>query len=145
MIAIASDHAGFHYKEKVKALLTQKKLQFKDFGTQSAESVDYPDFAHAASEAISTGQCDQGIFVCGSGIGVSIVANKHKGVRAAACESVTTAALSRRHNNANVLCFGERIVGWGVAEEMINVFLTTNFEAGHHTQRVEKIHSLTGR
>ena len=145
MIAIASDHAGFHYKEKVKSLLTIMKLEFKDFGTHSADSVDYPDFAHAASEAISVGQCDQGIFVCGSGIGVSIVANKHKGVRAAACESVTAAELSRKHNNANVLCFGERLVGWGVAEEMITVFLNTNFEAGRHTQRVEKIHSLTGR
>jgi ribose 5-phosphate isomerase B len=145
MIAIASDHAGFHYKEKVKALLTRLKLDFKDFGTHSAESVDYPDFAHLASESISNGQCDQGIFVCGTGIGVSIVANKHKGVRAAACESVTAAEFARKHNNANVLCFGERLVGWGVAEEMINVFLNTNFEAGRHTRRVEKIHSLTGR
>ncbi|MFA6457707.1 MAG: ribose 5-phosphate isomerase B [Bacteroidota bacterium] len=145
MLAIASDHAGFHYKEKVKALLKQMNIEFKDFGTMTTDSVDYPDFAHAASEAISTGACDQGIFVCGSGIGVSIVANKHKGVRAAACESVTAAELSRRHNNANVLCFGERLVGWGVAEEMIKVFLQTNFEAGRHTRRVEKIHSLTGR
>jgi ribose 5-phosphate isomerase B len=144
MIAIASDHAGFQYKENVKALLTQRKIEFKDFGTHSADSVDYPDFAHAASLAVSTGQCEQGIFVCGSGIGVSIVANKHKGVRAAACESVTAAELARKHNNANVLCFGERLVGWGVAEEMITVFLNTNFEAGRHTRRVEKIHSLTG-
>ena len=145
MIAIASDHAGFHYKENVKVLLQSLNLEFKDFGTYTTDSVDYPDFAHAASEAISSGQCDQGIFVCGSGVGVSIVANKHKGVRAAACESVTAAELSRKHNNANVLCFGERLVGWGVAEEMINVFLNTNFEAGRHTRRVEKIHSLTGR
>lgn len=145
MIAIASDHAGFHYKEKVKTLLTSMNLEFKDFGTASTDSVDYPDFAHDASEAVSNGQCDQGIFVCGSGIGVSIVANKHKGVRAAACESVTAAGLSRRHNNANVLCFGERLVGWGVAEEMITAFLSTNFEAGRHTKRIEKIHSLTGR
>ncbi|MEI7906810.1 MAG: ribose 5-phosphate isomerase B [Bacteroidota bacterium] len=145
MIAIASDHGGFHYKEKVKALLLQMKLECKDFGTHSPEPVDYPDFAHAASEAVSSGLCDQGIFICGSGIGVSIVANKHKGVRAAACESVTAAELSRKHNNANVLCFGERLVGWGVAEEMITVFLNTNFEAGRHTRRVEKIHSLTGR
>lgn len=144
MIAIASDHAGFHYKEKVKALLKQMNIQNKDFGTHSPESVDYPDFVHAASAAITNGQCEMGIFVCGSGIGVSIVANKHKGVRAAACESVTAVELSRRHNNANVLCFGERLVGWGVAEEMIKTFLRTNFEAGRHTIRVEKIHSLTG-
>ena len=144
MIAIASDHAGFQYKENVKTLLTRKKIEFKDFGTHSADAVDYPDFAHTASEAISNGQCDQGIFVCGTGIGVSIVANKHKGVRAAACESVTAAELARKHNNANVLCFGERLVAWGVAEEMVDVFLSTNFEAGRHTRRVEKIHSLTG-
>ena len=145
MIAIASDHAGFHYKEKVKFLLKQLNLEFKDFGTHSLDSVDYPDFAHAASTSISNGECESGIFVCGSGIGVSIVANKHKGVRAAACESVTAVELSRKHNNANVLCFGERLVGWGVAEEMIKTFLNTNFEAGRHTRRVEKIHSLTGR
>ena len=145
MIAIASDHAGFHYKERMKSFLKQLNLEFKDFGTHSPDSVDYPDFAHAASEAISNGECEHGIFICGSGIGVSIVANKHKGIRAAACESVTAAELSRKHNNANVLCFGERLVGWGVAEDMIKVFLNTNFEAGRHTKRVEKIHSLTGR
>lgn len=145
MIAIASDHAGYHYKEHAKAFLKQLNVEFKDFGTNSPDSVDYPDFAHAASVAVSSGECDLGIIICGSGIGVSIVANKHKGVRAAACESVTAATLSRRHNNANVLCFGERLVGWGVAEDMINAFLNTNFEAGRHTRRVEKIHSLTGR
>jgi len=145
MIALASDHAGFRYKEQTKALLTELHLHFTDYGTGSAESVDYPDYAHAAAEAVSTGRADTGIIICGSGIGVSIVANKHKGVRAAACESVTAAEMSRRHNNANVLCFGERLVGWGVAEEMIRIFLSTNFEAGRHTRRVEKIHSLTGR
>jgi ribose 5-phosphate isomerase B len=145
MIAIASDHAGFHYKEKVKTFLQQMKMEFKDFGTHSSDSVDYPDFAHAAAESVASGECELGIIVCGSGIGVSIVANKHKGIRAAACESVTAAELSRRHNNANILCFGERLVGLGVAEDMVRVFLNTNFEAGRHTRRVEKIHSLTGR
>jgi ribose 5-phosphate isomerase B len=145
MIAIASDHAGFHYKEKAKAFLKQLNVEFRDFGAHSPEPVDYPDVAHAASIAVSSGECELGIIICGSGIGVSIVANKHKGVRAAACESVTAAHLSRLHNNANVLCFGERLVGWGVAEDMIKVFLQTNFEAGRHTRRVEKIHSLTGR
>lgn len=145
MIAVASDHAGFHYKEQVKTLLTKMQVPFTDFGTATPDSVDYPDFAHAAAEAVSSGVCEMGIIVCGSGIGVSIVANKHTGVRAAACESVTAAGLARRHNDANVLCFGERLVGWGVAEEMILTFLHTNFEAGRHTRRVEKIHSLTGR
>lgn len=145
MIALASDHAGFAYKEKTKELLSQLKVEFKDFGTHSSASTDYPDWAHSASEAISKGECEMGIIICGSGIGVSIVANKHLGVRAAACESSTAAALSRKHNNANVLCFGERLVGWGVAEDMIKAFLNTEFEGGRHTRRVEKIHSLTGR
>ena len=144
MIAVASDHAGFQYKEKTKEVLKSLNIQFKDFGTNSADSVDYPDFAHAASESVSKGECEQGILVCGTGIGVSIVANKHKGVRAAACESVSAVGLARRHNNANVLCIGERLVTWDVAEEMIKIFLNTNFEAGRHTRRVEKIHSLTG-
>jgi ribose 5-phosphate isomerase B len=145
IIALASDHAGFTFKEKAKEFLTALRYEWKDYGTFSAGSTDYPDWAHAASEAVSSGQCEMGILICGSGIGVSIVANKHKGVRAAACESVTASILARKHNNANILCFGERLVGWGVAEEMIISFLKTEFEAGRHTQRVEKIHSLTGR
>ncbi len=144
MIAIASDHAGFRYKEEVKELLTAEGLAFEDFGTASEASVDYPDFAHAAAEAVTRGKCDRGIFVCGSGIGVSIVANKHAGVRAAACESVEAATLSRKHNNANVLCFGERLVPWETAAAMIRAFLTTPFEGGRHERRVEKIHQLTG-
>lgn len=145
MIALASDHAGFEYKEKAKELLINQRVEFKDFGTFSKESTDYPDWAHIAAEAISKKECDLGIFICGSGLGVSIVANKHSGVRAAACESVTAAALARKHNNANVLCFGERLVGWGVAEDMITTFLHTAFEGGRHEKRVEKIHLLTGK
>lgn len=145
MIALGSDHAGFLYKEKTKTFLKSMKIDYKDFGTNSAESVDYPDFAHAVAEAVSKGEFETGIIICGTGIGVSIVANKHKGVRAAACESVTAAGLARKHNNANILCFGERLVGWGVAEEMIAAFLQTTFEAGRHTRRIEKIHSLTDR
>ncbi len=144
IIALASDHAGFAYKEKVKTLLTTLGIPFKDFGTHSANSVDYPDYAHIASEAISNGECTQGIFVCGSGIGMSIVANKHKNVRAAVCESIIAAELSRKHNNANVLCFGERLVSWETAEQMVKIFLETSFEGGRHSGRVEKIHSLTG-
>jgi ribose 5-phosphate isomerase B len=143
MIAIASDHAGFAYKEKLKGVLKELNLPYVDFGTHSPESTDYPDYAHPASEAISKGECDRGIMICGTGIGMSIVANKHKGVRAAACESVAAADLSRRHNNANVLCIGERITEWGTAEKMIKVFLETEFEGGRHERRVNKIHSLT--
>ncbi|HTR81685.1 MAG TPA: ribose 5-phosphate isomerase B [Bacteroidota bacterium] len=143
MIALASDHAGFAYKEKIKGLLTEMQLPFKDFGTHSSESTDYPDYAHAASTAISKGECDRGILVCGTGIGMSIVANKHKGIRAAACETVAAAELSRKHNNANVLCIGERLTTWDAAQSIVKMFLKTEFEGGRHERRVAKIHSLT--
>ncbi len=143
MIALASDHAGFAYKEKARALLTEMHLPFLDFGAHSNESTDYPDYAHTAAVAISHGECDRGIFICGSGIGMSIVANKHKGVRAAACETVKAGELSRKHNDANVLCLGERLVTWDEAQAIIRTFLKTEFEGGRHERRVAKIHSLT--
>jgi ribose 5-phosphate isomerase B len=143
MIALASDHAGFAYKEKTRALLTEMHLPFHDFGTRSNESTDYPDYAHLAAVSISNGECDRGILVCGSGIGMSIVANKHKGVRAAACETVEASELSRKHNDANVLCLGERLVTWDEAQSIIRTFLKTEFEGGRHERRVLKIHSLT--
>ena len=144
MIAIASDHAGFHYKERLKILLEELKMPYRDFGTDSEQSTDYPDWAHAASEAITRGECDRGILICGTGIGMSIVANKHHGVRAAVCESVTAARLSRQHNDANVLTVGERITGWESVADIVRTFLTTPFEGGRHERRVGKIHSLTG-
>ena len=143
MIAIASDHAGFHYKERLKALLEELKMPYRDFGTDSEQSTDYPDWAHAASEAITRGECDRGILICGTGIGMAIVANKHRGVRAAVCESVTAARLSRQHNDANVLTVGERITGWESVADIVRTFLTTSFEGGRHERRVGKIHSLT--
>ncbi len=143
MIALASDHAGFAYKEKAKELLTSLKIPFKDFGTQSTEASDYPDYAHAAAVSISQGECDRGIFICGTGVGMSIVANKHKGVRAAAVESVLATEFARRHNNANVLCLGERLLKWEMAQKIITTFLDTGFEGGRHERRVNKIHSLT--
>ncbi|MBM4167142.1 MAG: ribose 5-phosphate isomerase B [Ignavibacteria bacterium] len=143
-IALASDHAGFEYKEKVKQLLSSLNIPFEDFGTFSTDSVDYPDYSHKASEAITNGKCERGIFVCGTGIGMSIVANKHKGIRAAVCESVESAKLTRLHNDANVLCFGARITKLEIAEEMVKVFLSTEFEGGRHLKRVEKIYLLTG-
>ncbi|HLP16507.1 MAG TPA: ribose 5-phosphate isomerase B [Bacteroidota bacterium] len=144
MIAIASDHAGFAFKEKTKALLDALNIEYRDYGTRTPEACDYPDFAHQAAKAVSDGVCNEAIIVCGTGIGVSMVANKHKNVRAAMCTSEIAAELSRKHNNANVLCFGERLVTWETAEAMIQKFLTTPFEEGRHTPRVEKIHSLTG-
>ncbi len=145
MIAIASDHAGFPYKERLKQLLDELKVPYKDYGTPSPESTDYPDWGHAASEAVAKGECDRGILVCGTGIGMSIVANKHKGIRAAVCESVTAARLARLHNDANVLTIGERITGWESVVDIVKTFLTTSFEGGRHERRVKKIHSLTDR
>jgi ribose 5-phosphate isomerase B len=145
MIAVASDHAGFEYKEKTKALLDEMKLAYKDFGTSSKDSVDYPDYGHKAAEAVSSGECDRGILICGSGIGMSIVANKSVGVRAAECVTPEMAEVARRHNNANVLTFGERFITWETAVEIIKTFLSTPFEGGRHERRVEKIHSLTGK
>jgi ribose 5-phosphate isomerase B len=144
MIAIGSDHAGFEYKERLKKLLQESGFPYRDFGTFSSASVDYPDYAHKTSEAVATGACENGILICGTGIGMSIVANKHHGIRAAVCESVTAARLSREHNDANILCFGERLTDWETAEEIVKTFLTTPFSGGErHLRRIEKIHSLT--
>ena len=142
-VALASDHAGFEYKEQIKKLLEHLEVPYKDFGTFSAESTDYPDWAHKAAEAIVAGACDRGILICGTGIGMSIIANKHNGVRAAACESTTAARLSRQHNDANVLCVGERITGWESTADIVRTFLSTSFEGGRHERRVRKIHTLT--
>ncbi len=144
MISICSDHAGFQYKEQLKQLLDELGQKFEDRGTMSAESVDYPDYGHRVALDVSAGTADRGILICGTGIGMSIVANKHRAVRAAVCESATAARLARAHNNANVLCFGARIIGWEVAADVVRTFLSTPFEGQRHTRRIEKIHSLTG-
>jgi ribose 5-phosphate isomerase B len=143
MIALGADHAGYEFKEKIKALLTSLGYPFQDFGTNSSESTDYPDYAHSVAEAVSKGKFDVGILVCGTGIGMSIVANKHNGVRAAVVESVNAAKLAREHNNANILALGARITPWETAQEIIKTFLTTTFEGGRHQRRIDKIHTLT--
>lgn len=144
-IAVASDHAGFAYKERLRQLLRDAGYEVYDFGAYSEESSDYPDFAVPAAQAVARGEVDYGILICGSGIGVSIVANKIPGVRAANCCSEEMARLSRQHNNANVLTFGARLVPFELAWQMVQAFLTTPFEGGRHARRVEKIHQLTGR
>jgi ribose 5-phosphate isomerase B len=144
MIAIGSDHAGFEYKERLKKLLDEIGKPYQDFGTTSPNPVDYPDVAHIVSKAVASGKCLPGILICGTGIGMSIVANKHKGIRAAACESPASAKLSREHNDANILCFGARITSWETATEIVKTFLSTPFSGGErHMSRIEKIHSLT--
>jgi ribose 5-phosphate isomerase B len=145
MIALGSDHAGFDYKERLKILLDETGKPYQDFGTSSPESVDYPDFAHAVSKAVASGKYQLGILICGTGIGMSIVANKHSGIRAAVCESTASAKLSREHNDANILCLGARITSWETAAEIVKVFLATPFSGGErHMCRIQKIHSLTG-
>jgi ribose 5-phosphate isomerase B len=143
MIAIGSDHAGYELKETIKELLKSMGVEFKDFGTTSTESTDYPDYAHAVAQAVNSGQADRGILVCGTGIGMAITANKHQGIRAANVESIASAKLSREHNDANILALGARITPPDLAKEIVKIFLATKFEGGRHQRRVDKIHTLT--
>lgn len=138
-IAIGSDHAGFEYKEDLISFLEGKGLAFKDFGTYSTDSVDYPDFAHPVASAVEEGEAAFGILLCGSANGVAITANKHQGIRAAICWGEELAKLAREHNNANVICIPARFVREGDAEKMVTLFMTTAFEGGRHSRRVDKI------
>jgi len=139
-IIIGSDHAGFDLKEACKAFLDKSgEHAVKDAGVFTRASSDYPKIAHAVAEAVAKGQCDRGILICGSGIGMSMAANRHKGVRAALCHDLYSARMSRMHNDANVLTMGERIIGVGLALEILDLFLKTAFEGGRHKSRVDQI------
>jgi ribose 5-phosphate isomerase B len=141
-IAIGADHAGFLLKEDIATHLRETGHDVVDLGTHSTERVDYPDFGAAVGRAVMSGQAEFGVCVCGSGIGIAIAANKVPGVRAATVHDVTSAHLARQHNNANVVCVGERLIGPLVALEAIDAFLTASFEGGRHTARVAKIDAL---
>ena len=136
MIAIGSDHGGYALKEHVKAYLTAKGITCLDVGCDSTESCDYPIFGKAVGEAVASGKCEKGIVICTTGIGISISANKVKGIRAALCADSFTAEMTRRHNDANVLAMGAGIVGPNLADRIVDVFLTTEFEGGRHERRV---------
>lgn len=138
-IAIASDHAGFCMKEFLVKYLLGKGCAVKDMGTYGTESVDYPDYIHPLAEAIASGEFSQGIALCGSGVGVSIVLNRHKGVRAALCWTEEIGRLARMHNNANVCCLPARFITEQQATAIVDAFLSTGFEGGRHQVRVEKI------
>lgn len=138
-VAIGADHAGFEYKEEIKKMLTAAGWQVADKGTFSLDSVDYPDFAHPVAAMVEENKAAAGVLVCGSGNGVCMTANKHKGVRAALCWTEELASLARQHNNANVLCIPARFVPFEVAGKMTTTFLSTAFEGGRHERRVEKI------
>ncbi|OIN58536.1 ribose 5-phosphate isomerase B [Arsenicibacter rosenii] len=138
-IAIGSDHAGFLYKEAIKNWLQEQGYQVEDFGTYSADSADYADFAHPVANAVESGSAQWGVLVCGSGQGVAMTANKHQGIRAALVWSPELAPLSRQHNNANVICVPERFVSLETAIESVRLFLATEFEGGRHERRVAKM------
>lgn len=142
MIVLAADHGGFHLKEEVKKHLDEKGVEYIDCGTHSTDSVDYPDMAVAACEKITSGQCNLGLLFCGTGVGISIAANKIKGIRACCCSDTFSAKYTRMHNDANVLCMGGRVVGAGLACEMVDLFLNTEFEGGRHQRRIDKIKQL---
>ncbi|TYZ11384.1 ribose 5-phosphate isomerase B [Hymenobacter lutimineralis] len=138
-LAIGADHAGFAYKEMLKTWLAEQGYTVRDFGTHSADSVDYPDYVHPLATAITQGEFEQGILVCGSANGVCITANKHAGIRAAIAWEPELAALARQHNNANVICLPARFVSEEAARAIVAQFLTTDFEGGRHQTRVNKI------
>jgi ribose 5-phosphate isomerase B len=142
MIALGSDHAGFELKEYIKEHLTQKGYAVLDCGTYSKDSCDYPICARDTALKVASGECEKGIIICGSGIGVSISANKIEGVRAALCSEPVSAALSREHNDANVLCMGERLIGKLMAIEVVDAFLNASFDGGRHGRRVDQIKEL---
>ena len=138
-IGIASDHAGYQMKEYIKEFLTKQGYEVKDFGTHSTESMDYPDVAHPLALAIESGEIPMGIALCGSGNGISMTLNKHKGIRAALCWNTELAALARQHNDANVLSLPARFISNELAKEIVESYLSAEFEGGRHLRRVEKI------
>ncbi|MFP6742342.1 MAG: ribose 5-phosphate isomerase B [Alphaproteobacteria bacterium] len=138
-IVIASDHAGFELKEVLRGELESLGFDVHDLGTHNTDSVDYPDFAHALATAVVDGEAPRGVLLCGNGIGASIAANRHGGVRAALCHDTDAALMCRKHNNANVLVLGGRVIAPDVAKECLHIFLDTAFEGGRHTRRVAKL------
>lgn len=138
-IVIGADHAGFEYKEQIKKHLELLGMQVTDLGTHSAESTDYPDYAHPVAQMVEEGKAKAGILICGSGNGVCMTANKHAHIRAALCWNEELALLARQHNNANIICLPSRFVDLTQAENMVKVFLNTPFEGGRHERRVDKI------
>ena len=141
-IAIACDHGGLALKKTLIGYLEQKGYGYQDFGTYSEDSCDYPDFALPAAEAVAAGKCDLGIVICSTGIGISIAANKVRGIRCAHCHDTYSAKYTRLHNDANMLAFGQKIIGDGLMLEIVDTFLHTEFEGGRHARRVDKIKAI---
>lgn len=142
MLAIGSDHGGYELKEHIKKHLEEKNIEYKDYGTFTEESCDYPDIAKTVCTAINSGECERGILICGTGIGISISANKIDGIRAALCTNVYSASMAKQHNNANVICLGGRVTGRELAFMIVDAWYEDEFLGGRHQNRVNKIHSL---
>lgn len=145
MIAIGADHGGYELKKAVMEHLEKRGIEFKDFGTYSGEAVDYPVIAEAVGRAVAAGEFERGILVCGTGIGMSMAANKVKGIRAACCSDTFSAKFTRLHNDANILCFGGRVVGAGLALEMVDAYLNAEFEGGRHEKRVKMLMDIENK
>ena len=145
MIAIGSDHGGYELKEHIKKHLDEKGIEYKDFGTYSEESIDYPDCAVPVCDAVISEEAEGGILVCGTGIGISIAANKIDGIRAALCSDVYSATMAKEHNNANVICLGGRVTGRELAFMMVDAWLNAKHLGGRHSDRIAKIHKLEER
>lgn len=141
-VAIASDQGGYELKQSVLQHFKDKGIPFEDFGSHSTESVDYPDYGIPACKAVQDGHSDFAILICGTGIGMSMTANKMHGIRACACSESFSAEMTRLHNNANVLCLGGRVIGPGVAIQLVDIFLNTQFEGGRHQNRIDKFMAL---
>ena len=139
MIVIASDHAGVALKAELIEIIRAAGREVRDLGPADTQSVDYPGIGHRVAEAVSSGEAEMGVLICGTGIGMSLSANRHPGIRAALCHDAFTAEMARRHNDANVLCMGARVIGGGVAAQMTRVFFATDFEGGRHQRRVDLI------
>ncbi len=138
-IAISSDHGGNNLRREVMALLDELQIPYEDFGPKTNDSVDYPDYARPVAEKVASGEFDKGILICGTGIGISIAANKFKGIRCALVHDVFSAKATRSHNDSNILAMGERVIGFGLAREIVTAWLNTEFEGGRHEARIQKI------
>ena len=145
MLAIGSDHGGYALKQEIMSHLTKKGIEFKDYGTYTEDSCDYPIYGEAVARAVASGECERGILICGTGIGISIAANKVKGIRCAVCGDCFSAEMTRLHNNANILALGARVTGAGLALKIVDTFLETGFEGGRHARRVDLIGEIETR